>query len=141
MTGTDPFVMNIDATMTSNLGPAPISSGIVVVTTSEVAMSNASTPGEVAYIGSQPIPMTEGTALWEYEGTYQLTGNPEGIISCNTVIAGQYTMDVDAGLLSGVMTANCIPTISEWGLIVMTVLCLTAGTIMYGRRRRPAAAR
>ena len=33
-----------------------------------------------------------------------------------------------------------IPTVSEWGLIVMTVLGLSAGTIMYGRRRRPAAA-
>lgn len=33
-----------------------------------------------------------------------------------------------------------IPTVSEWGLIVMTVLVLTAGTVAFGRRRRPAAA-
>ncbi|MCH8147230.1 MAG: hypothetical protein IH987_04445 [Planctomycetes bacterium] len=33
-----------------------------------------------------------------------------------------------------------IPTVSDWGLIVMTVLALTAGTILYGQRRRPAAA-
>lgn len=32
-----------------------------------------------------------------------------------------------------------IPTASEWGLIVMTVLVLTAGTVLVGRRR-PAAA-
>lgn len=33
-----------------------------------------------------------------------------------------------------------IPTVSEWGLIVMTVLGLTAGTIIFGRRRRAATA-
>ncbi|MCH8149383.1 MAG: hypothetical protein IH987_15610 [Planctomycetes bacterium] len=33
-----------------------------------------------------------------------------------------------------------VPTVSEWGLIILTVLGLTAGTVMYGRRRRPAAA-
>jgi len=32
-----------------------------------------------------------------------------------------------------------VPTVSEWGLIVMTVLVLTAGTIVLGRRRRAAA--
>lgn len=33
-----------------------------------------------------------------------------------------------------------IPTVSEWGLIVMTLLALTAGTIVFARRRRPAVA-
>ena len=33
-----------------------------------------------------------------------------------------------------------IPTVSEWGLIVMTLLLLTAGTVVLGRRRRAAAA-
>ena len=33
-----------------------------------------------------------------------------------------------------------IPTVSEWGLIVITLLGLTAGTIVIGRRRRAAAA-
>lgn len=32
-----------------------------------------------------------------------------------------------------------IPTVSEWGLMVMTVLVLTVGTVVFGRRRRPAA--
>lgn len=34
---------------------------------------------------------------------------------------------------------RAIPTVSEWGLIVMTVLVLTAGTIVFGRRRRREA--
>ena len=36
--------------------------------------------------------------------------------------------------------AGPIPTVSEWGLIVMTLLLLTVGTVVFGRRRRPAAA-
>ena len=28
-----------------------------------------------------------------------------------------------------------VPTVSEWGLAIMTLLGLTAGTIIYGRRR------
>ena len=32
-----------------------------------------------------------------------------------------------------------IPTVSEWGLIVLTLLLLTAGTVVLGRRRRAAA--
>ena len=35
---------------------------------------------------------------------------------------------------------DCIPTVSQWGLIVMTLLLLTAGTVMFGRWRQPAAA-
>ena len=34
--------------------------------------------------------------------------------------------------------SGAIPTASEWGLIVMTLLLLTAGTILVGRRRRAA---
>ncbi len=30
---------------------------------------------------------------------------------------------------------DIIPTVSEWGLIVMTLLAFTAGTVLYGRRR------
>ncbi len=32
-----------------------------------------------------------------------------------------------------------IPAVSEWGLIVMTLLALTAGTMVFARRRRPAS--
>jgi len=35
---------------------------------------------------------------------------------------------------------HSVPAVSEWGLIVMTLLGLTAGTIVFGRRRRRAAA-
>ena len=35
---------------------------------------------------------------------------------------------------------DAIPTVSEWGLIIMALLALTAGTIVFARRRRPAVA-
>lgn len=38
------------------------------------------------------------------------------------------------------VTLGSVPTVTEWGLIVMTLLLLTAGTIVFGRRRRPAVA-
>jgi len=37
-------------------------------------------------------------------------------------------------------SANPVPTITEWGLISMTLLLLTAGAVVIGRRRRPATA-
>ncbi len=47
----------------------------------------------------------------------------------------------ELGMISSI-TVNpaAIPTVSEWGLIVMTLLALTAGTIVFGRWRRPAVA-
>ncbi len=43
-----------------------------------------------------------------------------------------------AVILAGTMRIT--PTVSEWGLVVMTLLCMAAGTIMYGRWRRVGAA-
>ena len=37
-------------------------------------------------------------------------------------------------------TSPAVPAVSEWGLIVMIVLVLTAGTIVFSRWRRPLAA-
>ena len=47
--------------------------------------------------------------------------------------AGQDCLDVACILIPPV------PTVSEWSLIIMTVLAFTAGTILFGRRRRAAA--
>lgn len=37
------------------------------------------------------------------------------------------------------LTDICVPTVSEWGLIILTLLLLTAGTVVLGRRRIAAA--
>jgi hypothetical protein len=49
----------------------------------------------------------------------------------------QATGDVTQGLDD--LIAGSIPTVSEWGLIALTVLLLTAGGIVIVRRRRAAA--
>lgn len=38
-----------------------------------------------------------------------------------------------------ITTADAIPTVSEWGLIVMSLLVLTTGTLVYARRHRAQA--
>jgi len=38
------------------------------------------------------------------------------------------------------LLASIVPTVSEWGLIVMALVVLTAGTVVLGRRRRATAA-
>ena len=50
---------------------------------------------------------------------------------------GDGTDDVCEDLLS---LSDGFPAVSQWGLIVMTLLVLTAGTVILARRRRPAAA-
>lgn len=45
---------------------------------------------------------------------------------------------VEIGIV--ILPVNAIPTVSQWGLIVLALLLLTMGTIVFGRRRRPAVA-
>lgn len=44
-----------------------------------------------------------------------------------------------AGFVSSVLLPDVIPTVSEWGLIILTLLLLTAGVVVIWRRRRVAA--
>ncbi|MCH8148071.1 MAG: hypothetical protein IH987_08785 [Planctomycetes bacterium] len=57
-------------------------------------------------------------------------------------VAFEMTTNFDMITFDGVVveSEHVVPAVSEWGLIVMTVLGLTAGTIFYGRRRRCASA-
>ncbi len=62
---------------------------------------------------------------------------------CNSA-GGEYqgngTECVPSACAGGGHDHDPIPTVSEWGLVVMTLLVLTAGTVVIGRRRRAAAA-
>ena len=64
-----------------------------------------------------------GKIIWEHPVTGDLI--VEGNISIECGAAGE---------------PAAIPTVSEWGLIIMTLLALTAGTIVFARRRRPTLA-
>ncbi len=78
----------------------------------------------VSYLVAPTVPVI-GAAL-----TFQFgcSGNQD----CG---AGQ-TCDVVTGLCSGVP----IPTVSEWGVVVMSLLLLSAGTIVFSPRRANASA-
>lgn len=52
------------------------------------------------------------------------TGNPDGVNPI--VVMGAYEFRAPGPLP--------IPTLSEWGMCTMTLLMLTAGTIVYGQR-------
>ncbi len=94
-------------------------------------------------------PMPQGGVRWmsdgaglhaddEYEMEFSLMGSAETTYWCYTydAVGGEHrTFWLDA------RSAGAIPTVSEWGLIVMTLLLLTAGTIVFARRRRPAVCR
>ena len=43
--------------------------------------------------------------------------------------------DLSKRPLLEIIPCTAVPTVSEWGLIVMTLLVLTAGTLVYARRR------
>ncbi len=47
--------------------------------------------------------------------------------------------DVSRGLAINIFLVPPIPTVSEWGLIILTLLGLTLGTIVFARRRGCAA--
>lgn len=67
-------------------------------------------------------------SLLSVQGTFDTSGDPA--LAC----AGA-TLNVNSS-----MGAEHIPTMSEWGLIIMTLLLLTAATVIFGkiRQHRPA---
>lgn len=64
-------------------------------------------------------------------GPLSWSGFPENLLATNNYFV------IDATRKN---VEEPIPTVSEWGLVVMGVLVLTAGTIVLGRRRRAAVA-
>jgi hypothetical protein len=78
-----------------------------------------------------------GYGLFDEYGTVLL---PPGTYTA-TLEAQDYYGRVSQDTLTVLVLAAGTPTLSQWGLIVLTLLLLTAGTIIVGRpRRRPVAA-
>ena len=78
------------------------------------------------------VAVTKVTPRFMFSGTYTIILDPDDLVP-----------EIDEGnnICEVVYTVAPIPTVSEWGLIVMTLLLLTAGTVVIARRRRrPAAA-
>ena len=62
------------------------------------------------------------------EGGYPFTTTP---------LNGMLSLDGDISLIPD---PQGIPTVTEWGMIILVLLFLTAGTLVAVRRRRPALA-
>ena len=59
---------------------------------------------------------------------------PSGIVLLSDRTRGLFVLDVDVQL-----PGIDIPTVSQWGLVILTLLLLTAGTLVAARRRSVAA--
>jgi hypothetical protein len=74
-----------------------------------------------------------------------LANNPSFPISFHLAKTGAEDPDRAMPLLSTTMTGSFepvmepIPAVSQWGLVVLTLLTLTAGTLVFSRRRIAAA--
>jgi hypothetical protein len=101
----------------------------------------------VADTGLQPLPNTGGsytTVLTNSVNVPAFGAPPDDVYAAFlevVVNAGAFdgstaealvdNVSIEATLVGG----DVIPTVSEWGLIIITLLLLTAGSIVFGRRR------
>ncbi len=71
-----------------------------------------------------------------WEGVDCSTFNCTGVNNCsaNGTCIGANTCDCNQGF-GGSTCLVVIPAVSEWGLVTMSILVLTAGTVLLGRRR------
>ncbi len=71
-----------------------------------------------------------------WEGADCSTFNCSGVNNCsaNGTCIGANTCDCNKGF-AGADCSVAIPALSEWGLVTMLLLVLTAGTVLLGRRR------
>lgn len=127
-----------------------------VAATHEVTVANfAFTPSDVTVAPGD-------TVHWTWAGgNHSVTSGPDtcvadGRFDSGVQSSGDFSWTVPAGQASGVVPYFCIPhcvggmtgtitvlggipTMSEWGVGVMALLVLTAGTVAFGLRRRRAA--
>jgi hypothetical protein len=62
-----------------------------------------------------------------------------GSTSATVTVAGTVTVCEGSGRACEELSFNPIPTVSEWGMVVMMLLVLGAGTLVLMRRRASAA--
>lgn len=75
-------------------------------------------------------------------GSMSITSGPTGSLVFGTAICGVGDLDpanIIYGSASVIVGDPSIPAVSEWGLIVMSLLMLTTGTLVYMRRRSALA--
>ncbi|MCG8406342.1 MAG: IPTL-CTERM sorting domain-containing protein [Phycisphaerales bacterium] len=101
----------------------------------------------LAITGSNNNPTGGGEPIFNQEDPNEISGpdgGPGGMINNNPQEGWDNTGGGEVGdytiALTGAGFLEPIPTVSEWGLIIMVLLLMTAGTILFGRRRLVLAA-
>ncbi len=90
--------------------------------------------------------VTEGTPCTPSGGFDELltSSNPIVSVTFNTPgVIDYFCIPHCFDEMTGVITVtqgSAVPTVSEWGLLGMTLMGLTAGTILIGRRQAPVQA-
>lgn len=98
---------------------------------------NPFTVGQVLTVTNGAIPQTDKITFKDVTG---VTFSPEDLLN-PSFLSGLPNFSGQAAVKPfDTYTEHGVPTVSEWGLIVLTLLLLTAGTILVARRRRPVAA-
>ncbi len=82
---------------------------------------------------------TDANGNWSVEVQVTIKPQPERHI-IQFEIPGARALSVTESWASSCCTpTEDVPTVSEWGLIVLTLLAMTGGTVILGRRRTAAA--
>jgi hypothetical protein len=97
---------------------------------------------QIVYVDPDGQPRPQGGVRWTSDGVGLTPGDACNLRVFMTSLADDtyylYAFDAEAGAWQyfKVVSTQSIPTVSEWGLVVMTLLVLTVGTVVLGRRRR-----
>ena len=114
---------------TCSVEPGPFKFVRVVDPDTDICGEDTSDPFEFEFPRGTPFPLTHGQMCT--------------IMDPNVVVAGPFLGAAGSVSLSGGYTKaefECnVPVVSEWGLIVLTLLVLGAGTVMLMRRRTATA--
>lgn len=93
----------------------------------------------LAISGFDDDPQSNGGPIFDQETREEVTG-PDGPGGQEPIVAwgppgetGRYVIALSGAAF--IEVADPIPTLSEWGMVAMTLLMLIAGTIVFARRR------
>ncbi len=97
--------------------------------------------GDSSFSTEQPF--SSYGATWDFllDGAGEIDVNLESAILFGGVGVTPPSGELSTAYLviEGIAEGDDIPTVSQWGMVAMVLLVLTAGTLVYTRRRRPVS--
>ena len=138
----DPDEPSVDVPVTFNVGTVQTGTLQGTVTNTDTDPISGATVFADDGIGNTGSATTNGSGFYTMDliaGTYTVTFSASGYI--DTVIPGVVITDGGTTVQDAVMELTApVPALSEWGMIILSLLLLAVGTIAVVRRRRTLAA-